>query len=93
MRTLENIKEIQLKNVKIGIKDYGSNLDVFYGEPYEYFNYDMTSLHDFITEENIDDFIDTLQNKADVKFDDEDISKLHEELKLIFYPHSSEINN
>ena len=93
MRTLENIEEIQLRNVRIGIKNYGSNLEVFYGEPYEYFNYDMTSLHDFTTEENINDFIDRLQYKADIKLDDEDISKLHEELKLIFYPHSSEIIN
>ena len=93
MRTLENIEEIQLKNVRIGIKNYGSNLDVFYGEPYEYFNYDLTNLHDFTTEENIEDFIDTLQNKADIKLDDEDITKLHEELHSLFYSHSSEINS
>ena len=92
MRTLTNIQEIKLKNMRIGIKNYGNNLDIFYGEPYEYFNYDMTNLHDFTTEENIDDFIDTLQNKANVKFDNEDVVKLKEELKLIFYSHSSEIN-
>lgn len=88
-----NITEINLKDVKITIHNYRTNLNVFYGEPHEYFLYDMTDLHVFTTEENINDFIDRLQYKADVKFDNEDISKLHEELKLIFYPHSSEINN
>lgn len=86
------ITEINLKNVKVTIHNHGTSLNVFYGEPHEYFLYDMTSLHDFTTEENIDDFIDRLQYKAEVKFDNEDVLKLKEELKLIFYPHSSEIN-
>lgn len=87
------ITEFNLSNLRVTIHNHKKSLDVFYGEPYEYFLYDLTNLHDFTTEENIDDLIEVLQNKADIQFNKEDITKLHEELQPILYPHSSEINS
>lgn len=85
--------EIKLTNTVLKIKNYNTNLEVFVNDECICSSYDLTELHEFTTEENIDDFIDIITNKGNLEMNDEDKEKTHYELHNIFYSHSSEVRS
>ena len=86
------MREIKLSNGIATIKDFGSNIELFYminGEDEAYHaseSYD--GCDDFTAEENAESFVEYRMEHFPLNENDKNL--LQEELKSYYYPHSSD---
>ena len=82
---------ITLTNGRLFIKNYSSSLEVFINGEHG-FTYSFDGDIEYTTEENIESFInDKLEDYIELTAADK--AKLYDELKTLFYFHSSEIHH
>lgn len=82
-------KEIKLECGKVIIKDYGSNLEVFFDG--RWFSYSFDDAIEYSFDENFNSFIeDRFEYEFNVKLSNADKEELKDCLEVPFYMHSKE---
>lgn len=82
-------RTVKLSSGNLLLKEYQSNIEAFFDE--QNISYSFDGCIENTTEENVNDFIDRLNDI--IKLTAADIELLKEKLQNVFYMHSSEVFN